>query len=62
MSECDEVSQWSSEPSSEHVNRWSGLDGWKWTSHTNKNNNNKSLYESGVIKNVNISCVLLSAE
>lgn len=33
MSEC-EVSQCSSEPSSEHVNRWSGFVGWKWTSHT----------------------------
>lgn len=34
MSECEEVSQCNSEPSSEHVNRWSGLVGWKWTSHT----------------------------
>ncbi len=34
MSDCEEVSQCSSEPSSEHVNRWSGLVGWKWTSHT----------------------------
>lgn len=39
MSDCEEVSQCSSEPSSEHVNRWSGLDGWKWTSHTIKEQN-----------------------
>lgn len=31
-----EVSQCSSDPSSEHVNKWSGLEGWKWTSHTVK--------------------------
>lgn len=34
ISECEEDSQWSSEPSSEHVNRWSGFVGWKRTSHT----------------------------
>lgn len=34
MSDLDDVSQCSSEPSSEQVNRWSGLVGWKWTSHT----------------------------
>ena len=36
VSELLEVSQCSSEPSSEHVNKWSGLEGWKWTSHTVK--------------------------
>lgn len=40
-SEC-EVSQCRSEPSSEHVNKWSGFVGWKWTSHT-VNERNKSL-------------------
>lgn len=28
-----EASQCQRDPSSEQVNRWSGLDGWKWTSH-----------------------------
>lgn len=29
-----EVSQCQRDPSSEHVNKWSGSEGWKWTSHT----------------------------
>uniref|UniRef100_A0A0E9WUW1 Uncharacterized protein n=1 Tax=Anguilla anguilla TaxID=7936 RepID=A0A0E9WUW1_ANGAN len=31
--ELVELSQCNKEPSSEHVNKWSVFDGWKWTSH-----------------------------
>ncbi len=34
MSDPEVVSQWSRDPSSEHVNKWLGFDGWKCTSHT----------------------------
>lgn len=42
-----EVSQCQRDPSSEHVNKWSGLEGWKWTSHTGgiKSKSDKTISE-----------------
>lgn len=65
-SEC-EVSQCSREPSSEHVNRWSGFVGWKWTSHTvhekQKSLNRKYFFFSFFKCTDKFSlCVVLSAE
>jgi len=37
MSDPEVVSQCSRDPSSEHVNKWLGFDGWKCTSHTVEN-------------------------
>lgn len=51
-----EASQCQRDPSSEHVNKWSGLEGWKWTSHTGsiKPKPNKTTSEQ-------VSSTLLSA-